>query len=175
MVEVWAPVTDYIGLYEVSNLGRVRSVDKVRQYVNKAGKAVNYSVKGRVLINQTDFAGYSTVMLYSSQGRKTFKVHRLVAQAFISNLSGRDVVNHKDGNKSNNSVTNLEWVTQQENCSHACETGLRSAIKVRCVQTGKCFSTVAEAERYFKFGAGCIWHAIKTNRLTHGLHFVKLI
>lgn len=102
----WAEIKDFPGYY-VSDQGQVYS-DKVKRLL-----------KGSISQN-----GYKTVMLCKHGKLKLFSVHQLVAKAFIPNPENKDVVNHKDGVKQNNSVENLEWVTQPENNYHARETGL---------------------------------------------------
>ena len=95
--------------YEVSEYGDVYSL--------KTGKKV-------LLKQQTDVDGYKVIGLYKEGICKRQKVHRLVADAFLDKVEGKDCVNHKDGNKWNNSKTNLEWCTRQENSKHASENGL---------------------------------------------------
>lgn len=100
-MEIWRDIQGYDGLYQVSSWGRVRSW---------------YSC---ILHPEVTKKGYLRVDLYDADGnRKHKKVHRLVANAFIPNSDGKPQVNHKDGNKKNNSVTNLEWVTDAENKDH---------------------------------------------------------
>jgi|SRR5690606_24752201 len=80
---------------------------------------------GRILKSSPDNKGYMTVRLYNNGRAKTFKVHRLVAEYFIPNTENKPQVNHIDGDKSNNDILNLEWVTNSENQIHAIKTGLR--------------------------------------------------
>lgn len=105
MQEIWLPVHDYEGLYEVSNLGRIRSLK--RQHVPKT-----HIVKTR--LNRD---GYELVTLHN-KSRKTVSVHRLVALHFIENPNNREEVNHIDENKTNNSVSNLEWLSCKENINY---------------------------------------------------------
>lgn len=101
-VEKWKPVKGYEGMYEVSNLGNVRSLYK--GIVRKPN-----------LIN----SGYFTVRLAKGGKQKTHLIHRLVAEAFLEKPPGCDEVNHKDYNKLNNRADNLEWITHQSNCDYS--------------------------------------------------------
>lgn len=102
MAEEWRKIKGY-ELYEVSNFGRVRSNQKTECVILKT------SLK----------RGYCGVTIYNEKGKIQISVHRLVAEAFIPNPENKPQVNHKDGNKQNNTVENLEWVTQSENALHA--------------------------------------------------------
>lgn len=119
--ELWAPIPGHVGEYEVSSYGRVRSVGFFRTTVD--GK--RYPVRPR-LLKQQERKGYMHVALAKNGKYKRFRVHRLVASAFIDNPEGKPDVNHIDGNKANNHVENLEWVTPSENTAHAIEHGLAS-------------------------------------------------
>ena len=112
--EIWRPVVGYEGLYEVSSYGRVRSLD---MYV-KVGYG-NYRLhKGKVLSPAKDTGGYLKVNLYCNGKQKTIDVHRLVAQAFLPNPDNLPQVNHKDENKTNNRVENLEMCNAKYNLSY---------------------------------------------------------
>lgn len=115
MKEIWKDIQGYEGLYQVSNLGNVMSWINNRQHKRKQG----LMLKPRVSKH-----GYYYVNIYKNGERKTIKNHRLVAETFIPNLESKPEVNHKDGNKLNNCVDNLEWVTSQENIIHGINTGL---------------------------------------------------
>lgn len=92
--------------------------------VSNDGFVINLKTK-TVLLGSHDKRGYKVVSLWADEKMYSKKVHRLVAEAFIPNPENKPTVNHKDGNKDNNSVTNLEWATHQENIDHAIQTGLR--------------------------------------------------
>lgn len=117
--EVWKSVVGYEGYYEVSDLGRVRSLDRTTLRDNRHGKQPT-KIKGRIM-KQGVRAGYPYVNLCVNNFRKKRPVHRLVAEAFLG--TGEEV-NHKDGNKLNNHINNLEWCTRAENHIHALENGL---------------------------------------------------
>ena len=122
IAEIWLPITDFAGLYEVSNLGRVRSLDaRVRTYQG-IGTRVR---KGRVLKLKLQNGGYQIVLLSKSSVVRTFTVHRLVASAFLAKPNGVSdlTVNHRDFDKTNNRVENLEWVSQSENLGHSGRAG----------------------------------------------------
>ena len=118
--EEWQDIGEWQGLYAVSNLGRVKSYD--REMVDSLTDTA-YIHKGRVLTLKNS-GKYHGVSFFSAGVGRRFYVHRLVAQAFIPNPSNLPEVNHKDGNKLNNCVSNLEWVTRSENAQHAIDTGL---------------------------------------------------
>ena len=110
--EVWKDVVGCDGFYRVSNTGKVLSVDW-----NRTGKPKE--------LRPFDNGGYRRGSVYVNGVRKHFLVHRLVAEAFIENPGNLPCVNHVDGDKSNNCVSNLEWVSVQENVHHAIKNGLR--------------------------------------------------
>jgi hypothetical protein len=123
--EIWKDIglvkgIDYTGFYQVSNLGRVKSLSR---YVYRNG-SYSYPVKEKIKIQTIDRAGYLVATLCKSGKGWSYTVHRLVALAFIPNSLNKCCVNHKDGNKLNNNVSNLEWVTYSENTRHAYKTGL---------------------------------------------------
>lgn len=114
MEEIWRPVKEYEGYYEVSNLGRVRSIDRV--VVDKTGR--RQFKKGTLLNYRPDRQGYCIVSLSINRKYKTKCVHTLVADAFIPNPDNLPQVNHKDEVKSNNCVDNLEWCTAKYNANY---------------------------------------------------------
>ena len=114
MEEIWRPVVGYEGLYEVSSTGRVRSLD--RCLVNSFGRSV--FIKGKLLKIYDNTLGYKFVSLVMDKHPSPMYVHRLVAQAFIPNPDGLPQVNHKDEDKSNNRVENLEWCTAKYNMNY---------------------------------------------------------
>lgn len=118
-MEEWKDIEGYEGLYQVSSLGRIKSLN---HYASNGVTTVLY--KGKVL-SQTTHNGYMIAHLSKNNVIKTVSVHRLVAEAFVKNPLNKSHVNHKDGNKSNNIASNLEWCTPRENLVHALETGLR--------------------------------------------------
>jgi hypothetical protein len=133
--ENWKPVVGYEGAYEVSDLGRVRSLARVVMAANRWGSCTPRRVGGRVLRGTDNGRGYLCVQLCGSGYRMPQLVHRLVAEAFVPTCEGKQFVNHKDGVKTNNAAANLEWATRSENMLHAHETGLAENAKMAVVGT----------------------------------------
>lgn len=117
MEEIWKDVKGYEGYYQISNLGNVMSLKFNHADIRR-------------LIKPFDNGGYNMVCFNLNGVSKKFLVHRLVAEAFIPNHENKPCVNHIDGNKRNNSVENLEWVTKSENTRHAIRIGLRPRIVI---------------------------------------------
>lgn len=113
--EVWKDVKGYEGLYQVSNLGNVRSLD--RHVWNKANNSFSM-LKGRNLKQDCKDKLYKQIGLAKNGKYKKFLVHRLVAELFVLNPENKPQVNHIDENKLNNNYLNLEWVTSSENINH---------------------------------------------------------
>lgn len=105
MEEIFKDIEGYEGYYQISNLGRVKSL----------GKGNSNNSKEKILILGKDGGGYAKTTLYKDGKQKIFKVHRLVAKAFIPNPNNLPCVNHRDENKNNNCVDNLEWCTIEYN------------------------------------------------------------
>lgn len=114
--------------YEVSNYGDVKSLPKEHKQVYNTGKVGLHKTKERILSRRYDNKGYSTCILY--KGGKTYckKVHRLVAECFIPNPLNYDQINHKNGIKDDNRVSNLEWCNNSYNQKHAIRIGLKKNI-----------------------------------------------
>lgn len=131
--------------------------------------------KQEVLIPQTNIHGYRFVTLYNENGPKMHTVHRLVANAFIPNPENKPQVNHEDGIKSNNRVTNLIWATNGENEKHAFEHGLKHPSgqkKVRIIETGEVFDSLHECARQLGGNFKAISNCIRGKSKTHlGYHY----
>lgn len=123
MIEEWREIEGYEGYYEVSNLGKVRSLDR-KVFNPKSGMAIR---RGCLLQPNTNHKGYKYVGFHKNGVRSGLLfVHKLVARAFILNPENKPQVNHKDGDKLNNAVWNLEWNTDAENQKHAKDNFLKS-------------------------------------------------
>ena len=141
MTEEWRPIVGYEGLYEVSNTGQVRGLDRYVKYSD--GRI--YLHKGKVLSPIKDRDGYLQVNLCYSGRINSIKIHRLVAQAFIPNPDNLPQVNHKDEVKTNNNVDNLEWCDSKYNLNY----GTRKD-KVRESQLKSGYWTGLSREEYMK-------------------------
>lgn len=118
--EIWKDMPGYEGLYQASNLGRIKSLDKVVFQKAKNNSTSKHIYKGKILKPILHDTGYNYVTLNC----KNISVHRLVAKTFIPNMENKPFVNHIDGNKLNNNANNLEWCTAKENMQHAFENNL---------------------------------------------------
>ena len=151
MGEIWKDIRGYEGLYQVSNYGRVKSLP--RTITNLGTKGGLYHIKGRILKPQVNRNrhNYCEVNLYKGAKSKRHKIHRLVAETFIDNPDCKLEVNHKDGDKANNYVENLEWVTDQENKTHAWSNGLMTANHrkemVICNENGQVYESITSAAK----------------------------
>lgn len=121
-LEEWRSIKEYVGCYEVSNHGRVRSLK--RTVVNKDGRVHVWPARIMKII----IYGYPRVRLSKDGDGRNFDIHILVCQAFIGDRPNGLDINHKDGIKINNHVSNLEYVTRSENIKHAFKTGLNKGI-----------------------------------------------
>ena len=113
-METWKNIKGYEGLYQVSTMGRVKSLE--RTIIKKDGR--KQTVKERILNPGIDRGGYLLVTLCAGGKRKTLKVHRLVCEAFHDNPNNKSDVNHINENKTDNRACNLEWSTRRENLNH---------------------------------------------------------
>lgn len=121
--EIWKDIPNFIGIYQCSSFGRVKSLNRV--IFDKHGFLRKVSEK---LLKPNLRFGYPTVSLSKPGALKRFFIHRLVAELFIPNPNNLPQVNHKDGSRDNYSIENLEWTTQQQNIIHAIKIG---SFKIR--------------------------------------------
>lgn len=127
MEEIWKWIDGYKNMYQVSNLGRIRSVDR-DVYCEVSPNKLQH-IFGKVLKQGLNHKGYPIVYLSKDGKQKTITVHRLVAKAFIKNPLNLPQVNHKDGCKTNNQVDNLEWCDNSYNQKHAWKNGLQPSYE----------------------------------------------
>jgi hypothetical protein len=129
MEEIWKDIAGYEGLYQVSNLGRVRSLGRDIVRRTRYGTMAPYHINGKVLKPLHSQGDYCYVHLFDKDGTSiNHKVHRLVAKAFVPNPDNLNEVNHIDEDKDNNRADNLEWVTHIANCNYGTRND-RSKVK----------------------------------------------
>lgn len=155
--EVWKQIADSPN-YMVSNLGNVKNLKT-----------------GRNLIGAVNNKGYHRYDLCINGKRVAKNGHRLVAEAFLPRVEGKDIINHKDGNKLNNNVENLEWCTCKENSVHAFSVLKRKSWNrkpIRCIETGKVYPSAYEAAREMGVSNGHINNCCnKTRKTAYGYHW----
>lgn len=175
---MWKPIKGYEGYYEVSDYGQVRSLDRFdvrtdgNTYFHK-GRTMKLTIeKGRGSEGKRE--GYAVVNLRTPGSSRTRQVHRLVAEAFIPNPSNLPTVNHKDGNKLNNVVSNLEWASYSDNNVHALTHRLRAPRGNAIQQIDGNGNVVAEyrsaceAARVTGMSRCCISHCLNGRMDSHG-------
>ena len=168
--EEWRDIPGYEGFYQVSNLGRVKRI--------KAGHGTK---SGTVLKTVTDSNGYILVGLCKNAKQQLYLAHRLVAQAFIPNSKNKPEIDHIDGNRQNNYVNNLRWVTHKENINnpytikkigraHIGKYGILhpKTKPIVCIDTGRLFSGIYEATRELKINKSSISSALTGRYKTAG-------
>jgi hypothetical protein len=181
-MEIWKDIEGYEGLYQVSNLGNIKSL--------------NYNHTGKEKLRKTniDKHGYLGVVLYKNKKSTRKKIHRLVAFHFCEGYGENLVVNHKDEDKTNNVWTNLEWITQKENTNYGIRNEKISKMRVgkykyfreengnfsskspqaknvKCITTGEIFNCISDAKRKYNLkDVSGIIKSCKNNKYSSGKH-----
>ncbi len=168
MNEEWRDIKNYEGLYEVSNFGNVRSLNR------KVYRRFSWVIIRGKTLKPVCVKGYYKVMLCKNGKSKCCAIHRLVAEAFIMNPKNYPEVNHKDENKANNNVNNLEWCTHSYNMNYGTildKKRVKQGHKVRCVETGKEYESIRAAANAVKSThqsiASCLQGKTKTAKKLH--------
>lgn len=150
--EIWKPIKDYEGLYEVSNYGNVRSLFRYKK-----------QLKLELTKN-----GYLRIMLCKNKKRKRYLIHRLVAEAFIPNPNNLPQVNHRDENPKNNCVDNLEWCSHEYNCNYGNRNKrIIEKSKIKIVQLDKnnncikIWNSIKEASEFYNISSSAIVLCLK--------------
>ncbi|AWH15268.1 NUMOD4 motif protein [Enterococcus phage vB_EfaS_AL2] len=165
MKEEWRDIKGYEGLYQVSNLGRIKSLKRTTN---------NYSCNtDKILKPSFNKKGYLQLQLCKDNCAKTCRVHRLVAEAFIANHGNKPEVNHIDEDKTNNMVSNLEWVTSKENVNHGTRTSrmiITNLIPIVAIKDNIRLEFNSQKECAIELGlsTGHISECLSGKRKTHG-------
>lgn len=176
MTEEWRPIAGYEGLYEISNLGRVKSLERIVTYTRRERNGrvneVNQHVKEHIVKQGRRHDGYADVPLSRNGVTTLHVVHRLIAQAWIPNPNNYRTVNHIDGDPSNNSLSNLEWTNDRQNNLHAVQHFMRSqCIPVYCEETQKVYASLSQADRELELTKGSAHAYIKQYHSTSKLPY----
>jgi hypothetical protein len=173
--EIWRDVVGYEGLYQVSSMGRVKSLERKIYHKSLKRKIYHKIYPEKILVQRKDKDDYFRVNLSSHGKTKTYRVNRLVAEAFIPNRDNLPVVDHIDSNRTNNRVTNLRWATVRQNSrnpnSRAYGGRHPSAKKVLNLDTKQVFDTVGGAALAFGTSHGSITRAALTGGKCAGCHW----
>jgi len=158
MEEIFKDVVGHEGYYEISNLGKLRSKTRIVKHSKGGFKTTNSKIK------KPNNCRYKQSSIYKNGICTPILIHRLVALAFIPNPENKPQVNHKDGNKHNNRVENLEWCTNSENIKHSVKTGLLKSSKKITHKSGIEFISIQDAADYFKLDRSTISRMLSGQR-----------
>lgn len=158
MEEIWRDIENYEGLYQVSNLGRVKSLPR-------------NTTKGGLLSPDSNGKGYLTVLLSKKGKKRRFYIHKLVATAFLQNEENLPEVDHRDNDKTNNRAENLQWISHVENLRKK-QSGIGIPRRIICIETGEVFESVAAAAKAMKRDKSTMsYHLNGKTKTCAGKHF----
>lgn len=173
-MEIWKDIPDYEGYYQASNLGNIKSLLFQSNLYNKK------IPREKILKPKVDKDKCSRVDLWKDGKHKTYLSYRLVALTFLGKPKEGMTVNHKDGNRLNNNIDNLEWCTRKENIQHAYRTGLykrQKKVKIENIENGGInnFRSLAEASKYIGKNKGYISGQIIKNKYANESYRWELV
>lgn len=178
MTEIWKDVVGYEGRYQVSNLGRIKRITRITKWISINGKEAYRLDKEKIFSLEVGKTGYPIIRLHKNGHKRRVTVHRLVAQAFIPNPQNKPCINHKDGNRTNNNINNLEWCTYSENNLHewrCLKKKAYNALKVKRIDTGQIFDTLTEAAKSIGASKTNLSGALKRNGTCGGIKWEIVI
>lgn len=152
-MEIWKPIPEFNNEYEVSTLGRIRSIHKL--IIKSNGH--NYTRVSKILKPSLNDSGYYAGGISLMNRMHGYVVHRIVAEVFIPNIENKATVNHINGIKIDNRIENLEWMTNSENCQHSFDTGLQKPKRGELNGMAKLIREQVEMIRELKIKGGRFW------------------
>lgn len=155
MEEIWKDIQGYEGMYQVSNYGRVKSLGRLVNGSNQYGVKFQYLKKDKILKPILDKWGYLRISIYKNNHKIAKRIHILVAETFLENQNNYSIINHINGDKTDNRVENLEWCTQSHNVQESYRLGLR-------IPTGRAVNQYDLDGNFIK-----TWDTIKEPRLLY--------
>lgn len=175
-IELWKDIPGYEGYYVASNLGRIKALQR-EICQNKNSTIYKRIMREQIIKPRKINSGYLIARLSKNGKCKAYTVHSLVYAAFNGKYPTKFQINHKDGNKENNSLYNLELVTRSENIKHSYKflNHKKKSQKVLCVNTKEVFNSIIEAANAMNINRGCISHVInKRNKTVGGFEWIKV-
>ncbi len=171
MKEIWKDIKGFEGLFQVSNLGRVKTLQREVKYIQKnqyTEVETTKIIQEKIQKPRKTHNGYLRVQLFD----KDYYIHRLVVSAFIRPLKPKEEINHIDGNKTNNNVSNLEIVTRCENQDHAYYAGLNTYFKpsIKVEVNGKVYNSLGEASRATGISTQVLWKRLNNPNIKPTKH-----
>ena len=174
MNEIWKDIEGYDGEYQVSNLGRIKSVARLTTRPCQYGIR-EYRIPEKIMRTRLGTSGYLCVNLHHEGKQVTEMIHRLVALHFCKGYRDELVVNHKDEDKTNNRLENLEWMTRKENLNYGTHNRRISeahSVRILCVELNREFDSIQSAAKEFGNCRGNIWRVLDNpNRTACGYHW----
>ena len=177
--EIWKDVVGYEGLYKVSNTGKIYAKQRMIKRKTRWGNEAYCMIEEHKISFFKKQNGYLSTNLFKNGEQHKCYIHRIVAEAFIENPQNKDEVNHKDFNKENNNVENLEWCSRAENHKHALEKykSFSNGKKIICIETGEVYKNSIEAGKKTCISPANIRMAISEKTKNHsagGYHWKQI-
>lgn len=172
MKEIWKDIDGYCGYYQVSNNGRVKSLQRAIAF-----PGYEKIIKESIMTPKENGRGYLQVNLYVNKKSDWQLIHRLVAKAFVPNPNNFPQVNHKDEDRGNNCAENLEWCTNKYNNNyglHKKHIAEKTSKPVFCIELQKAFNSITAASKDIGCTVRAISNACNTGKEAAGYHWVKL-